>query len=414
MTPSSPGCILRVPPARFILLVLVIVVLAVSHLVLNSTSNEYNKHFKDKISQTLASLALTNNKNQPSTWFNGHKRPLAWSPPPPQGLNNDDDTPTLAKEHRRANATFVILARNSDIWDLLASIRGMQDRFNSKYNYPYVFLNEEPFSEEFKIHTSAIAAGSTCSYGLIPRQEFLDVPAWIDMDRANAGMAEMSKKPIPYGWSLPYRKMCRYQSGFFWKHPLLYGYKYYWRIEPNVKYFCDIDYDPFLLMQERNKSYGFVVTLKEYADTIPTLWAETKKFIEAHPQYLANKNLYDWLTSDGGETYNLCHFWSNWEIGNLDFWRGEAYAKYFEWLDRAGGFFYERWGDAPVHSIAAALFLTQDEFHFFQDIGYRHEPFQHCPQDKADVCACNPADTFETHWYSCTPSFKTITGWKPE
>jgi len=46
--------------------------------------------------------------------------------------------------------------------------------------------------------------------------------------------------------------------------------------------------------------------------------------------------------------YNLCHFWSNFEIASLDFWRGEAYMKYFETLDKAGGFYYERWGDAPV------------------------------------------------------------------
>lgn len=64
----------------------------------------------------------------------------------------------------------------------------------------------------------------------------------------NDGIAEMSKLPIPYGFSIPYRKMCelwfflrrgreliectgRYQSGFFWRHPLLDKYKYYWRVE---------------------------------------------------------------------------------------------------------------------------------------------------------------------------------------
>lgn len=47
-------------------------------------------------------------------------------------------------------------------------------------------------------------------------------------------------------------------------------------------------------------------------------------------------------------------------------------------------------GDAPVHSIAASLFLKPEEMHFFQDIGYRHEPFQHCPKAKEDVCACDP------------------------
>jgi hypothetical protein len=49
---------------------------------------------------------------------------------------------------------------------------------------------------------------------------------------------------------------------------------------------------------------------------------------------------------------------------------------YFDYLDKAGGFFYERWGDAPVHSIAAALFLPFEKIHYFYDIGYRHEPFQ--------------------------------------
>ena len=33
--------------------------------------------------------------------------------------------------------------------------------------------------------------------------------------------------------------------------------------------------------------------------------------------------------------------WSNFEIGNLDLWRGEAYSKFFDFLDQKGGFYYE-------------------------------------------------------------------------
>lgn len=99
--------------------------------------------------------------------------------------------------------------------------------------------------------------------------------------------------------------------------------------------------------------------------------------------------------------------WSNFEIADMDFWRSEAYMKYFEYLDSKGGFYYEvsrysysqlvsdrlvqRWGDAPVHSIGAALFARKDQIHFFKQIGYRHNPFQHCPQGdlhrKGKVCA---------------------------
>ena len=50
----------------------------------------------------------------------------------------------------RANATFVMLARNSDIDDAVRSIRAIEDRFNTRHGYPYVFLNEVPFTEDFK------------------------------------------------------------------------------------------------------------------------------------------------------------------------------------------------------------------------------------------------------------------------
>ena len=54
--------------------------------------------------------------------------------------------------------------------------------------------------------------------------------------------------------------------------------------------------------------------------------------------------------------------------------------------------FRQRWGDAPVHSIGAALFARKDQIHFFREIGYRHNPFQHCPQreaHKVGKCVCH-------------------------
>jgi alpha 1,2-mannosyltransferase len=53
-------------------------------------------------------------------------------------------------------------------------------------------------------------------------------------------------------------------------------FRYYWRVEPGVKFFCDIASDPFLYMQEHNKTYGFTMSLYEYERTIPTLWSVTK------------------------------------------------------------------------------------------------------------------------------------------
>ena len=38
---------------------------------------------------------------------------------------------------------------------------------------------------------------------------------------------------------------------------------------------------------------------------------------------------------------NTYKVWSNFEIANMEFWRGEAYMKFFEYLDSKGGFYYE-------------------------------------------------------------------------
>lgn len=97
--------------------------------------------------------------------------------------------------------------------------------------------------------------------------------------------------------------------------------------------------------------------------------------------------------------------WSNFEIGNLNWLRSQPYLDFFEHLDKEGGFFYERWGDAPVHSIAAGLLLNKDEIHFFNDIAYYHVPFTHCPTGEktrlALKCHCNPKDNFDWKGYSC-------------
>jgi len=55
-----------------------------------------------------------------------------------------------ASDSDRANATFVFLCRNSDLPGVVSSIQQMEDRFNRQHGYPWVLLNEEPFTEEFK------------------------------------------------------------------------------------------------------------------------------------------------------------------------------------------------------------------------------------------------------------------------
>ena len=66
----------------------------------------------------------------------------------------------------RANAAFVILTRNSELDALRKTMQQLEERFNNKFNYPYVFLNDEEFTFEFRELTASLTSAKT-QYGMI-------------------------------------------------------------------------------------------------------------------------------------------------------------------------------------------------------------------------------------------------------
>ncbi|KAH0835482.1 glycosyltransferase family 15 protein [Lanmaoa asiatica] len=251
-----------------------------------------------------------------------------------------DFTPhTAVNATERANATLVILCRNSDLDGVIQSVQSVEDRFNRVYRYPYVFLNEEPFDDQFKRRISVLSSAQM-EFGIIPHDHWYP-PSWIDEQKAADARKEMEAANIIYGGTLPYRNMCRFNSGFFFRHPLLQKYRWGVSTTPSVRFHCDIPSDPLRFMQDHNKTYGFTISLYEFQATIPSLWETVKEYTRSHPETVNPRNALGFVSDDGGINYNLCHFWSNFEIADMDFWRGDTYMSFFEFLDRAGGFYYE-------------------------------------------------------------------------
>ena len=133
-------------------------------------------------------------------------------------------------------------------------------------------------------------------------------------------------------------------------------------------------------MELHNKTYGFTIAVKELKETVPNifryasaykrvnnltsqgLWEmfaepaeEPKSLITEDPKYKAPLPE-EILSTEGGqrglpdidpeamegEVYNMCHFWSNFEIARLDWFRSKEYNDFFEMMDRSGGFWMER------------------------------------------------------------------------
>ncbi|KAK7516474.1 alpha-1,2-mannosyltransferase Kre5 [Phyllosticta citriasiana] len=327
------------------------------------------------------------------------------------------EPPKPDEDRPKANAAFVVLARNKELDGVIQSIKSIERHFNRWFHYPYVFLNDGEFNETFKEtvlnHTSA-----TVEWGKID-DSMWGYPDWVDEEVAKEGIRKQGDQAIMYGGMESYHHMCRFYSGHFYKHPLLQKYTWYWRLEPEIKYFCDITYDPFIHMERNNKTYGFTIAVKELKETVPNifryasaykrtnnltskgLWEmfvekpevkddqdlpkEDPKYKKPLPEEIINTEPGSGSLPDidpesmEGETYNMCHFWSNFEIARLDWFRSKEYNDFFDMMDRSGGFWMERWGDAPIHSLAAGALLGPGDIHYFRDFGYRHTTIQHCP-----------------------------------
>ncbi|ORY82714.1 nucleotide-diphospho-sugar transferase [Protomyces lactucae-debilis] len=293
------------------------------------------------------------------------------------------DPVAAAAAYPRENAAFVILARNSELDSVLHSMSSLEHHFNRWFQYPYVFLNDAAFTDAFKAGVSK-GTKANVAFGQV-NSSMWGFPEWADKARYREAMAQQGDRGIKYGGLESYHHMCRFFSGYFFNHELVKDLEFFWRVEPDVTFFCDLTYDPFRMMKQHGKVYGFVIALKERLNTIPTLFRHVEAWRQEHR-----------IKETSFADYNLCHFWSNFEIARVDFFQSERYMSFFNDLDKSGGFWLERWGDAPIHTFGAALLLEAEQIHYFRDIGYQHSDIAHCPANAPSPLIWSPKEMYNT------------------
>ncbi|KAI8637887.1 nucleotide-diphospho-sugar transferase [Parasitella parasitica] len=301
---------------------------------------------------------------------------------------------------------FYMIVKNEELQLARSSMRSVEDRFNShNISYPWIFLNSQRFTADFKKYIRKVASGKVY-FGQIDLEAWT-YPEWIDAKRTENAIRRMIYLGVKKSHSLYQRQEMRYKAGLFQHHSLFNTVDYVWRVEPGSEYTCNMfhDNDPFQTMKINNKKIGFAITTKEDSATSFSLWPATLQFMRQNPQMItqADSSIMPWLMTKELE-YNFCHMWSDFEIVDLAFLRSEEYQSFFHYLDLVGGFFYERWGDGPVRSIAAAMFLKKQDIQFFNEIGYSHSSMNHCPFNKSllDKCSCDYKDNHNFKAQSCT------------
>ena len=113
-------------------------------------------------------------------------------------------------------------------------------------------------------------------------------------------------------------------------------------------------------MRDRHIQYGYAKLSHVLGRCIVGLWPAVTDYMGQH----AVRPKFQWPDNR--------IVWNNFEISDLAVWRSPEYRDYIEYIDRTGGIYYRRWGDAPIKTAAVTLFIPQERTYHFKDIAYKH------------------------------------------
>lgn len=193
------------------------------------------------------------------------------------------------------------------------------------------------------------------------------------------------KESDPYYSRLGYRNMCRFWIKTLFQQPFMANVSTYFRLDTDT-ILQEMPDNPFQMLEDHGLGYLGSVMYLESSRQVEGLWetflryssssgihpgglaplsnAHTDKYSEGDIQAMSLTKALKVLRKRG---YNLKYFYNNWEVSRVDLWSTPAYLELANEIDKAGGIFMRRWGDAPVRTLS--LFFLRDYF-FKQLPGY--------------------------------------------
>jgi hypothetical protein len=191
------------------------------------------------------------------------------------------------------------------------------------------------------------------------------------------------------GFSIGYRHMCRFFAGEIFHNLFLSQYRYICRLDTDSYILEPISYNIFDRLQQNNAIYGYINIQHDHPGVIKNLWEESAKYFKAlgKDHIFKNENILQ---------HKNRMFYTNFEVYDMEWFRGEEYQNYFRYIDKLGGIYTNRWGDAPIRYIALKSLVEEDKLYFYHDIRYFHQK-EYCNNEIIDTFYGNGS-----RYYSCS------------
>lgn len=314
------------------------------------------------------SLKLLLEKSIESNWAPAHGMARGilpwWNASVGSNLGPNVGTAVLKTEPERPQGLmrgailYLARSRQSDITQLIRSLRLLRRNFLSRFPYPVIIFHEEiGKSDQAKIENA-------CQVNVEFVQLRFHRPDWMSPG-----------EEVGLEWRIGYCHMCKWFADDIFEHPRLAELDWYMRLDVDSYILAPINYDPFRFLERESKIYGYLTTFYEESRVVEGLGAAVARYLSKqgiNPTFL-NK----FVNRDG--FWNLTSFYTNFEVTKLEFWRSANCRSFINFINSERGIYLKRWGDAPLHFLSLALFASEGQIARLEGIGYRHVDYFSVP-----------------------------------
>lgn len=174
----------------------------------------------------------------------------------------------------------------------------------------------------------------------------------------------------PIGWGHPgfsmgYRNMCRFFSGELYNQSIINDYEYYLRLDTDSYILSPLNYDIFQFAKERDLIYGYCEPAVQIDN--PNVVVGLKSFTK---DFISKNNPSTFVNIDNIIEGKM--FYTNFELGKIDWFKNSNYWSFYDSIDKSGGIYINRWGDAPVKYLGVTLFCEPNKIIPVKGFTYQH------------------------------------------
>ena len=159
-----------------------------------------------------------------------------------------------------------------------------------------------------------------------------------------------------------YRHMCHFFANDIFSRPELAGYDFYMRMDDDSFILSPLKFNVFELMRDKGYKYAYRVILKDRPHVCVGFGDLVKQYFCMRGHRL-NYRL--------PPPYMI--YYTNFEICDISWFKGRVWQEYFEAVDRAGGIWRHRWGDALIRYYGVVHLMEESSVYCLKQLHYHHQ-----------------------------------------